>query len=378
MQNANIKHSAIGTPHNKVDTLLETSRKFVIGDREFTFNEQENIFFMESAINPRSYTNTSDGCNTCAEAWKSAKDLNGSHCHFCGKSSCKKCMTKTRLFLKKDDAPRDLTKSGKQIFARGSICMLCDRKFLVKEMVQGTLEDITSANTQLASALKTQEEQKIEIQDKKDKHVEHTSVAKGQLRTMKETNGKLKSELIEATTSSEDFANEIESSSIKQKMIQDQMEQLKAQIEQLEELVSVKIVNLKNLKEQKEDADREAVDIAEQLTKYTRTGRQPNNKRKPQKGRNRSFEESDEDDCGGKFDIPECPGKEYDGLDSLSPQTRDTLLEQQSKVKDHDLTVIMDEESQYFEDSELESQFDDGEETLATGKATTKKKKTKK
>jgi len=43
--------------------------------------------------------------------------------------------------------------------------------------------------------------------------------------------------------------------------------------------------------------------------------------------------------------------------------------------------VIMDEESQYFEEeSELESQYNDGdgENTLQTGKKSSKKKKTKK
>ena len=129
----------------------------MIGDREFTFNEQESIFFMQSAINPRSYTNTRDGCNTCADKWKSAKDLTGSHCHFCGKSSCKKCMTKTRQFVKRENAKVDLTKSGKEVFLRGSICLLCDRKFLIKEMVKGTLEEITSHNEDLAESLKTQE-----------------------------------------------------------------------------------------------------------------------------------------------------------------------------------------------------------------------------
>ena len=144
-------------------------------------------------------------------------------------------------------------------------------------------------------------------------------MTKEQIKSIRENNSKLKGELREATTSHEDFANEIESGSIKQNMIQDQMEQLKAQIEQLEELVSVKIVNLKSLKEQKEDADRESVEIAEQLAKYTRTGRQPRiNKGRRDKDRRRSFEESDDDEGCGKFDIPECPGKElYDGLDTL-------------------------------------------------------------
>jgi len=47
-------------------------------------------------------------------------------------------------------------------------------------------------------------------------------------------------------------------------------------------------------------------------------------------------------------------------FDCSSPQTRSTFLEQQQKVRDHRLSVIMDEEdSQYFEESEWESQYND-------------------
>ena len=38
--------TAINNIHNKIDALLETSRKFVIGNREYLFDENENIFTM--------------------------------------------------------------------------------------------------------------------------------------------------------------------------------------------------------------------------------------------------------------------------------------------------------------------------------------------
>ena len=104
--------SMIGSPRDKVDEVLEASRRFMIGDREYEFNESESIFFIEKAIDPRSYHNTPDGCNTCGEKWKKATDLQGSHCHFCGKSTCKSCLTKTRLF-KQNDQTVKLDKSGR-------------------------------------------------------------------------------------------------------------------------------------------------------------------------------------------------------------------------------------------------------------------------
>ena len=66
----------------------------MIGDREFIFEEDEKILYMEGPIAPDAYKNTPDGCNTCGEKWKRASDLTESHCHFCGFSNCKKCLQK--------------------------------------------------------------------------------------------------------------------------------------------------------------------------------------------------------------------------------------------------------------------------------------------
>ena len=78
---------------------MEASQQFIIGDREFTFEESDPIFFRTGPIPSTSYKITSKGCNTCGAAWKEAKDLCGSHCHYCGFSNCKKCFgNKTRIF----------------------------------------------------------------------------------------------------------------------------------------------------------------------------------------------------------------------------------------------------------------------------------------
>jgi len=70
-----LRDSAIGHPLNKVDVLLDESKKFCIGDREYKFNEDETIFFMEGPLDPGAYHNTPDGCNTCGEKWRKASDL---------------------------------------------------------------------------------------------------------------------------------------------------------------------------------------------------------------------------------------------------------------------------------------------------------------
>ena len=143
--------SAIGLIHSKIDTLLETSRTFMIGDRTFSFDENESIFFLEKQIDSTQYHNTPNGCNTCNEKWKKATDLHNSHCQFCGMSSCKKCLKKTRQFRQPrrstslpDERERKKNKAKK--VKRGIICKLCDRKFIVKQMVQGSLDSITMQN----------------------------------------------------------------------------------------------------------------------------------------------------------------------------------------------------------------------------------------
>ena len=140
-----IAKAETGILGDKVDALLEASRKFMIGDIEYLFDEKESIFFLDAPINPRNYHNTNEGCNTCKEKWKKATDLQDSHCHFCGNSNCKKCMTKTRKFVQRGDPSNgkreraksgtELNKSRRDIPERGSICKLCDRKFIIKEMV---------------------------------------------------------------------------------------------------------------------------------------------------------------------------------------------------------------------------------------------------
>lgn len=68
---------------------------------------------------------------------------------------------------------------------------------------------------------------------------------------------------------------------------------------------------------------------------------------------------------------------------SVSPQTMDTFIEQTRMVQERSLSVILSEHedgSNYFEESEAESQYVDEEaleDTLAAGKNSSKQKKSK-
>ena len=139
-ESVTLDHKSKKTPGNnqRVNELLEASRIFFIGQRQHVFDELETIFFMDKPISQRDYKNT-PACNTCEHAWKNQKELKDSHCHFCGKSSCKDCMKKTRLFRTKKTPCKDETE-------RGRICKLCDRKFIIKDMIQGSSTQIKTQN----------------------------------------------------------------------------------------------------------------------------------------------------------------------------------------------------------------------------------------
>ena len=58
----------------------------------------------------------------------------------------------------------DVEEGGPPVQKRGQICKLCDRKFLIKEMVQGTLDSITMQNQDLADALTDQTDMNHQLQ----------------------------------------------------------------------------------------------------------------------------------------------------------------------------------------------------------------------
>jgi hypothetical protein len=58
------------------------------------------------------------------------------HSEFCGMSNCKKCLEKTRPYPAHNENNKK----------RGIICVLCDRKFYVKEILKESMEKIEEMN----------------------------------------------------------------------------------------------------------------------------------------------------------------------------------------------------------------------------------------
>ena len=106
----------------KLDTHMEKESSYMkffrIGKRQVELNENHPIFFRGG---PTQKQLKSDICNSCQK--NDIKDV--VFCQFCATANCQPCMTKERAF------PRGkLDDQGKK--PRGKICIICDRKFLIK------------------------------------------------------------------------------------------------------------------------------------------------------------------------------------------------------------------------------------------------------
>lgn len=299
-----LTESAIGHPLNRMDTLLEASRTFYIGERRYEFNENDPIFFMDGPISTRAYHNTTDGCHTCGDKWKKASDLQDSHCQFCGNSNCKNCLKKTRpfkpTFVRKGKEPP--TEEPVEV-KRGSVCKLCDRKFLIKEMVQGSLEKIKIQNSALSTSLSQQQELNGELEKLKSDHATLVREKTDQSNQMEENLVKLRTEEASMDTELATLHNDLETATAKQALIKDKLEDLKKDNALREELVSEKIIKGRDLREQVETATSQCEQLQLDLQAALRMGKQPNNKKKKkshlslsQKSakRNRSFDETEE------------------------------------------------------------------------------------
>lgn len=57
------------TQSNSIDVLLEASKTFIIGDRNYIFSEDDRIFFMTNPL-PKEFNESTKNCNTCGYVWK--------------------------------------------------------------------------------------------------------------------------------------------------------------------------------------------------------------------------------------------------------------------------------------------------------------------
>lgn len=153
-------------PSDHIDVLLEQSKTFYIGEIEFNFDEEEKIFFL-SGPNPKK--NMVQKCATCQSTFKDYKNM--IYCTFCSFSNCKKCMQKTRAYpCQTLDAAAQLSASGKEKQLRGQICKLCDRKFLIRDMLVSSSKQIKMYNLVIASTLEQRKTHERDIAKLEEDH----------------------------------------------------------------------------------------------------------------------------------------------------------------------------------------------------------------
>lgn len=85
----------------------------------FEFDPKEEIFNINC---PNPNTKYVQRCRTCKYEFK--KKTEQKCCLFCGLGACKTCSQKTRAFPMAEKGSKN---------DRGTICKLCDRKFIVRK-----------------------------------------------------------------------------------------------------------------------------------------------------------------------------------------------------------------------------------------------------
>ena len=119
-----------------IEVLLQQSRRFMVGHVEFTFDNDEPIFFRAG---PNLSQKSIKKCPSCRHPFKNKNEM--VYCTYCGLSNCKPCATKTRIY------PNSQVdhETGKRT-ERGTICKLCDRKFFIKDIVRASSKEIATQN----------------------------------------------------------------------------------------------------------------------------------------------------------------------------------------------------------------------------------------
>lgn len=127
----------------ELDEYTEKVSTFRLGYTNHKINDKVDSALIFEAASKNTKTQKFDDCQSCKQT-TFTKDNQIKYCEFCGKSVCKDCFTKSRPFPK-----AALDKNGERV--RGEICRLCDRKFLIRQML---LENQSNA------AKKTNEQKK--------------------------------------------------------------------------------------------------------------------------------------------------------------------------------------------------------------------------
>jgi len=123
----------------EIAEMTEKTSMFRLGQTNHKINEAGSNMIFE-AMGPNKDKIKTPDCNSC-KVVTFQKEKHIVWCTFCGCSVCKDCLTKTRPYPK-----AVLDKNGERV--RGDICKLCDRKFLVRQMLLESQSAAAKKNNQ--------------------------------------------------------------------------------------------------------------------------------------------------------------------------------------------------------------------------------------
>jgi hypothetical protein len=108
--------------------MVTDNKFFLLHKKQFSYLDKDPVFEVEGAVSRQESTGA---CYICSETLKSnSNDV--LFCAFCGQACCKNCRAKERPYPKKN-----LGHS-----ARGDVCLVCDRKFFIREMIKESTVNI--------------------------------------------------------------------------------------------------------------------------------------------------------------------------------------------------------------------------------------------
>lgn len=138
----------------ELDEYSEKTSMFRLGQTNHKINEAGSSVIFE-ATGPNKSKNKFSDCFSC-KVVTFQKEKHILWCTFCGNSVCKECLTKTRPYPK-----AALDKNGERV--RGDICKLCDRKFLVRQMLLEVQSNVAKKNKEQRVILKNLEDERESV-----------------------------------------------------------------------------------------------------------------------------------------------------------------------------------------------------------------------
>jgi hypothetical protein len=103
--------------------MMDDSKTFLIKGRKHEYQGEGDPIFRQCAPVPHRTKASSGACMCCSQAFKNLKAV--AYCEFCGWHVCRACLVKQR--------PYPSEKEGAKV--RGTICMVCDRKHYIKDLL---------------------------------------------------------------------------------------------------------------------------------------------------------------------------------------------------------------------------------------------------